>query len=216
MDLPDPDLHTSPFKSLVLTNDSPSDLEAESIGEFVHNHIRELSKQDEEIARVSALLTILFAFTMPADVYFQHERQHMQQYINAHQDILSLIRTFPSEILAEIFLQTLDDHYDVFDMKRGPWVLGHVCRRWKYISHSYPALWTSLSIESLHLQPESGRSDLPDILKEVLALSGNQELDIRYSLQSLIMANDSDDSPSKALWVNYKSRLLSCRDFSIR
>ncbi|KAK0502532.1 hypothetical protein EDD18DRAFT_1141367 [Armillaria luteobubalina] len=108
-------------------------------------------------------------------------RRHLQQCINAHQGILSPIRTFPPEILAEIFMPTLDDNYDVFDTKRGPWVLGHVCRRWKCISRSYPALWTSFR-----------RSDLPDILKE--------ELDIRYSLQSLIIANDT-------LWVNYKSRL---------
>ncbi|KAK0218983.1 hypothetical protein IW262DRAFT_1249822, partial [Armillaria fumosa] len=120
----------SPFKALVFTNDLPSDLEAKSVEEFLHDHIKELSNQDEEIARVSALLNRLM-----------NKRRHLQQYINAHQGIFSPIRTCPPEILAEIFMQTLDDHYDVFDTKRGPWVLGHVCRRWKYISRSYPALW---------------------------------------------------------------------------
>ncbi|KAK0436007.1 hypothetical protein EV421DRAFT_2061428 [Armillaria borealis] len=188
MDLLDPDLHTSPFKSLVFTNDPPSDLEAKSVEEFLHDHLRELSKQDEEIARVSALLDRL-----------TNKRRHLQQHITAHQGILSPIRIFPSEILAEIFMQTLDDYYNVFDMERGPWVLGRVCRRWKDISCSCPALWTSLSIESLHLQPSFRRSRLPDILKEVLALSGNQELDIRYSSQSLIM-DDSDIFPSIVPW----------------
>ncbi|PBK60976.1 hypothetical protein ARMSODRAFT_1089971 [Armillaria solidipes] len=193
MDLPDPDLHTSPFKSLLFTNDSPSNLEAKSVEEFLHDHLRELLKQDEEIARVSALLNRL-----------TNKRRHLQQYINAHQGILSPIRTFPSEILAEIFMQTLDDHYDVFDTKRGPWVFGHVCHRWKDISRSCPALWTSLSIESLHLHPESRRSDLPDILKEALFLSHNQQLDVRYSLQSLIIDDGVIYRP-KVLWVNRRS-----------
>ncbi|SJL06946.1 uncharacterized protein ARMOST_10288 [Armillaria ostoyae] len=193
MDLPDLDLHTSPFKSLVFTNDSPSNLEAKSVEEFLHDHLRELLKQDEEIARVSALLNRL-----------TNKRRHLQQYINAHQGILSPIRTFPPEILAEIFMQTLDDHYDVFDTKRGPWVFGHVCRRWKDISRSCPAPWTSLSIESLHLHPESRRSDLPDILKEALFLSHNQQLDVRYSLQSLIIDDGIIYRP-KVLWVNRRS-----------
>ncbi|PBK88700.1 hypothetical protein ARMGADRAFT_937023, partial [Armillaria gallica] len=130
MDLPDRDLYTSPFKSLVFTNDPPPDLEAKRVEEFIHDHLRELSKQDEEIARISALLNRL-----------TNKRRHLQQYITAHQGILSCIRTFPSEILAEIFMQTLDDAYDVFDTKRGPWALGHVCRRWKDASRSSPALW---------------------------------------------------------------------------
>ncbi|KAK0216549.1 hypothetical protein EDD85DRAFT_870232 [Armillaria nabsnona] len=100
-------------------------------------------------------------------------------------------------------MQTLDDYYDVFDTERGPWVLGRVCRRWKDISRSCPVLWSSLSIDSLHRHSYFRRSG---VLKQVLALSGNQELDIRYSLQSLIM-DDSDVFPSKALWVNYKSSM---------
>ncbi|KAK0445042.1 uncharacterized protein EV420DRAFT_983296 [Desarmillaria tabescens] len=135
-----------------------------------------------------------------------NERRHLQQYDTTHQGILSCIRTFPTEILEKIFMQTVDNHYDVFDTKRGPWALGHVCRRWKDISRSYPALWTALAIESLHLQPESRRSYLPEILEEVLVLTGNQELDVRYSLQSLIV-NDGNThrGRSKVLWGDRKS-----------
>ncbi|KAK0186957.1 hypothetical protein F5146DRAFT_758485 [Armillaria mellea] len=133
-----------------------------------------------------------------------NKRRHLQQYVTAHQGILSPIRAFPSEILAEIFIQTLDGCYDVFDTKRGPWVFGHVCRGWKDISRSCPALWTSLSIESLHLQPESRRSHLPDILKEVLSLSRNRQLDVRYSLQSLVTSDRNAFRPD-VLWVNRNS-----------
>ncbi|PBK60968.1 hypothetical protein ARMSODRAFT_965332 [Armillaria solidipes] len=188
-----PDLHASPFTVLLSSNDPPSDIDTKAVGDFLQVRLTELSRYDEEIASFTALLNRL-----------TNERLHMKEYITAHQGILSPIRKFPSEILAEIFLRTLDDHYDVFDMERGPWALGRICRRWKDVSRSCPALWTSLSIESLHLQPSFRRSRLPGILKEVLALSGNQELDIRYSLQSLIM-DDDDISSSKDLWVTMRS-----------
>ncbi len=188
-----PDLHASPFTALLSTNDPPSDIETKAMEDFLQSRLMELSSYDEEIASVTVLLNRL-----------TNERLHLKQYITAHQSILSPIRAFPSEILAEIFMQTLDDHYDVFDMERGPWALGRVCRRWKDVSHSCPALWTSLSIESLHLQPSFRHSRLPDILKEALSFSGNQELDIRYHLQSLFM-DDNDIFPSKDLWVILRS-----------
>ncbi|KAK0436016.1 hypothetical protein EV421DRAFT_1716329, partial [Armillaria borealis] len=130
MDFLHHDLHTSPFKALVSTNDPPSELEAKTVEEFLDDHLRELSKQDEEIARVSTLLHRL-----------TNERLNLQQYITAHQAIVSSIRRFPTEILAEIFIQSLEDHYDIFDTKRGPWGLCHVCRRWRDVSRSSPALW---------------------------------------------------------------------------
>ncbi|SJL06954.1 uncharacterized protein ARMOST_10296 [Armillaria ostoyae] len=197
MDLPDRDLYTSPFKSLVFTNDPPPDLEAKRVEEFLHDHLRELSKQDEEIARVSALLNRL-----------TNKRRHLQQYITAHQGILSPIRTFPPEILAEIFMQMLDDAYDVFDTKRGPWALGHVCRRWKDASRSSPALWASLSIENLHLQPQLRHANLPAILEDVLALTSNQELSITYSLQSVIISDTKHSSKNhrlQTLWCNQRA-----------
>ncbi|SJL06944.1 uncharacterized protein ARMOST_10286 [Armillaria ostoyae] len=193
MDFLHHDLHTSPFKPLVSTNDPPSELEAKTVEEFLDDHLRELSKQDEEIARVSTLLHRL-----------TNERLNLQQYITAHQAIVSSIRRFPTEILAEIFIQSLEDHYDVFDTKRGPWGLCHVCRRWRDVSRSSPALWASLSIESLHLQPQFRHADLPTILEDVLALTSNRKLNIRYSLKSVIICDRSlpDSYLPKTIWSN--------------
>ncbi len=187
------DLYTSPFKILVSTNDPPSELEAKRVEEFLDDHLRELCKQDEEIARVSTLLHRL-----------TNERLHLQQYITAHQAVVSPIRRFPTEILAEIFIQSLEDHYDIFDTKRGPWGLCHVCRRWRDVSRSFPALWASLSIESLHLQPQLRHADLPAILEDVLALTSNRKLNIRYSLKSVIICDRSlpDSYLPKTIWSN--------------
>ncbi|KAK0216568.1 hypothetical protein EDD85DRAFT_753608, partial [Armillaria nabsnona] len=125
----------SPFTALLSTNDPPSDIETKAMGDFLQSRFMELSRYDEEIASVTVLLNRL-----------TNERLHLKQYITAHRSILSPIRTFPSEILAEIFMQTLDDQYDVFDMERGPWALGRVCRHWKDVSRSCPALWNPLSL----------------------------------------------------------------------
>lgn len=59
------------------------------------------------------------------------------------------IRTFPTDILIEIFrhcvpssLQAVEE--DSLDPKSPPWVLSHVCRRWRAISVSDPHLWCGI------------------------------------------------------------------------
>ncbi|KAK0219005.1 hypothetical protein IW262DRAFT_1558920 [Armillaria fumosa] len=113
---------------------------------------------------------------------------------------------FPLRSLQEIFLLTLDDSYDVFDTKRSPWALGHVCRRWKDASRSSPALWASLSIENLHLQPQLRHANLPSILEDVLTLTGNQESSVTYSLQSVIIY----DSELPESFANFRVQTLWC------
>ncbi|KAK0216546.1 hypothetical protein EDD85DRAFT_870225, partial [Armillaria nabsnona] len=127
---------------------------------------------------------------------------HLQQYITAHQAVVSPIRRFPTEILAEIFIQSLEDHYDVFDTKRGPWGLCYVCRRWRDVLRPSPALWASLSIESLHLQPQLRHADA--ILEDVLAFTSNRKFNIRYSLKSVIICDRSlpDSYLPKTIWSN--------------
>ncbi|PBK60979.1 hypothetical protein ARMSODRAFT_676276 [Armillaria solidipes] len=90
MDFLHRDFHTSPFKALVSTNNSTSELEAKRVQEFLDDHLRELCKQDEEISSVSTLLHRL-----------TNEQLHLQQHTTAHQAIVSSIRRFPTEILAE-------------------------------------------------------------------------------------------------------------------
>ena len=58
----------------------------------------------------------------------------------------------PTEILCEIFLLLCDMPIALHELDRSrlyefPWAAGQVCRHWRSAFLSYPALWSSLSIE---------------------------------------------------------------------
>ncbi|KAJ7780971.1 hypothetical protein B0H16DRAFT_1298893, partial [Mycena metata] len=49
----------------------------------------------------------------------------------------------PPEILAQIFLTSVgnpEDYSDIFSWE-APWLLSHVCGRWRAIALSTPGLW---------------------------------------------------------------------------
>ncbi len=63
----------------------------------------------------------------------------------------------PTEILCEIFLLLRDKPIALHELKNRsrfnefPWAVGRVCRRWRSVFLSYPALWSTLSIEEPRL-----------------------------------------------------------------
>ncbi|KAJ7157290.1 hypothetical protein C8R46DRAFT_859860, partial [Mycena filopes] len=59
--------------------------------------------------------------------------------------ILSGLRRLPLEILAYIFLLTIPSVEETCPL-RSPWILGHICRRWRAIALATPALWSSIVI----------------------------------------------------------------------
>ncbi|KAJ7168937.1 hypothetical protein C8R46DRAFT_1268567 [Mycena filopes] len=69
------------------------------------------------------------------------------------------IRRFPNEILSEIFLATLPK-YPKFPELAGPSspvILGHICREWRAVSLSTPALWCALrfDLDSSHADAQA-------------------------------------------------------------
>lgn len=61
------------------------------------------------------------------------------------------LRTFPAEILIEIFRYCVpcylqDEYQDSLDPKTHAWVLSHVCRRWRAIVLSDPHLWRAVDL----------------------------------------------------------------------
>ncbi|KAJ7077254.1 hypothetical protein B0H15DRAFT_789755, partial [Mycena belliarum] len=61
---------------------------------------------------------------------------------------LSLIRTFPAELLGEVFIFCRDDshalRYSTTDPRQAPMILGHVCHHWRSVAHNTPRLWNML------------------------------------------------------------------------
>ncbi|KAJ7483508.1 hypothetical protein FB451DRAFT_1234815 [Mycena latifolia] len=61
----------------------------------------------------------------------------------------------PPEVLGEIFSLTLPSVGDTLARRRfrnshSPWVLTHVCSRWRAIALSIPSLWSLVVVNSLH------------------------------------------------------------------
>ncbi|KAJ6483876.1 hypothetical protein DFH09DRAFT_1211550 [Mycena vulgaris] len=70
--------------------------------------------------------------------------------------IIYPVLTLPPEITSEIFVHCVPPvrSRDVVDPGAAPLLLLHVCRAWRQIAVSTPALWTTLTIEAPRLQPQ--------------------------------------------------------------
>ncbi|KAJ6483878.1 hypothetical protein DFH09DRAFT_1211558 [Mycena vulgaris] len=69
--------------------------------------------------------------------------------------IIYPVLTLPPEITSEIFIHCLPAvrSRDVVDPGAAPLLLLHVCRAWRQIAVSTPALWMTLTIEAQGIQP---------------------------------------------------------------
>ncbi|KAJ7068694.1 hypothetical protein C8F01DRAFT_1018234 [Mycena amicta] len=92
------------------------------------------------------------------------------------------ILTLPTEISTEIFIRCLpdleDDDYmgNVLDGKWAPLVLTWVCKRWRDIVLSTPALWRTFSIWHGHDKPTS--SEILEISRLWLGRAGRRQLSL--------------------------------------
>ncbi|KAK0459256.1 uncharacterized protein EV420DRAFT_310895 [Desarmillaria tabescens] len=83
---------------------------------------------------------------------------------------LAPVQRLPLELLFEIFTLAIEP-FNVFT--GGPWILGRVCRRWRQVAWSCPALWASFSVPRLSFFKERASIAL---LNGVLQRSGCADL----------------------------------------
>ncbi|KAJ7607888.1 hypothetical protein FB45DRAFT_1067638 [Roridomyces roridus] len=82
----------------------------------------------------------------------EFKRDELMSRRDQHRAIVSALRRMPPETLGEIFMWTLPsvadiwETPDVFGIKATPWVLTHVCSRWRQIAVEMPALWSLVMI----------------------------------------------------------------------
>ncbi|PBK88518.1 hypothetical protein ARMGADRAFT_1015998 [Armillaria gallica] len=84
---------------------------------------------------------------------------------------LALVHRLPLELLFEIFTLAIEHPFNVFT--GGPWTLGRVCRNWRRIAWSCPALWASFYVPRLSFSKEKVSIAL---LNGVLQRSGCADL----------------------------------------
>ncbi|KAK0487878.1 hypothetical protein IW261DRAFT_652094 [Armillaria novae-zelandiae] len=95
------------------------------------------------------------------------------------------IHRLPPEILSEIFMLlplSCTEWYEVFDMSRPPWSLGHVCSSWRLtVVSSCRSIWSNPWIPLSSANGDIKRCDPISLLQTALERSGNYELSFSFS-----------------------------------
>ncbi|KAJ6449468.1 hypothetical protein C8R45DRAFT_790336, partial [Mycena sanguinolenta] len=120
---------------LAASNEPPLDHEASAIQSLVEKPSVRLASLDSEILRLKDRLRRL-----------EEEREALSQCHSQHTAILSPLRRMPYEILCEIFSCIRPTSRVVLGIGNCPWVLTHVCRRWRVVALSKPSLWSLICI----------------------------------------------------------------------
>ncbi|KAF9073402.1 hypothetical protein BDP27DRAFT_1191819, partial [Rhodocollybia butyracea] len=129
---------SSPFVSVIGTNHAPSSAELDQLKDLLVEPQHELENTQSEINSLQSLLDGLLS-----------KKNQVETYIEAHRALMSPIRPFPTETLAEIFMHCLplDTHpFAVRDLGQAPLLLTVICRHWRRIATDTPRLWSSLHI----------------------------------------------------------------------
>ncbi|KAJ7078037.1 hypothetical protein B0H15DRAFT_540913 [Mycena belliarum] len=98
---------------------------------------------------------------------------------------LSLIRTFPAELLGRVFIFCRDNSnaskHSTLDPREAPMILGHVCRHWRSVAYNTPRLWDMVYLSNL------ASPDLPfdsSIVHDILAHSRHLPLEISLKYET--------------------------------
>ncbi|KAJ7592527.1 hypothetical protein C8J56DRAFT_928889, partial [Mycena floridula] len=96
-----------------------------------------LSTSNNEISRLTVAIDKLVL-----------EREALQQNVASFQAILAPIRRLPEDMLREIFVHCLPPKRAADTMTtEAPLLLGLICRSWRVISLTTPALWASIRVQ---------------------------------------------------------------------
>ncbi|KAJ7025182.1 hypothetical protein C8F04DRAFT_1129525 [Mycena alexandri] len=124
------------LKIRLATNYLPTAIEHKQVKEFSVNAAVAISKASARVQEDRRCLV-------------ESETGHsaLCDILDPYLALLSPIRTLPPEILQEIFTACMPTRHDaVMHSSQMPLVLGTVCRMWRSLSLSTPALWSSIHV----------------------------------------------------------------------
>ncbi|KAJ7846932.1 hypothetical protein B0H13DRAFT_94494 [Mycena leptocephala] len=126
----------TPFNDILHTNVVPSEIDSQLIRELLVGPRREVAEITHEIERIRALLEELTG-----------KRERLNDFIEAHEALISPVRRLPEDVVAEIFTACLPSGRNaVMSGEEAPLLLCHVTRTWRHVALSMPRLWASLHI----------------------------------------------------------------------
>ncbi|KAF9258184.1 hypothetical protein L218DRAFT_964697 [Marasmius fiardii PR-910] len=168
---------SSPFQRHLGTNYVPNPKEIVQLKEILLGPQKTLDRLTDEISRLESTLQTLTS-----------QRNAIQAYIDQHRALLSPFRHLPTDIVREIFIQSLPtDHCPTRSLFQAPLVLTIVCKVWREIALTTPHLWRAIHIYIPQLMAESDLDSHVSLIqaraegvKNWLERSGS--LPIRFSL----------------------------------
>ena len=105
-----------------------------------------------------------------------HQPSGPNEFVRSHKSVLSPVRCLPNEIVQEIFSHFIPS----YQYSRGgprysdiPWILGHICRRWRTIAMSLPCLWNRIPTINMTREFESTSPSYLEFLTRLVKLSGS-------------------------------------------
>lgn len=128
-----PDIPISPWPERLGHLRVPSTSEAVAIKEIVSVSQSSIVKINEYITQLE---TTIHQLTVQKDA--------LHTCIREHKALLSPARRIPTEILAHIFNECIDQNNDIQEGK-SPLLLSQVCRRWRSIALNTASLWSMIN-----------------------------------------------------------------------
>ncbi|KAF9029345.1 hypothetical protein BDZ89DRAFT_986106, partial [Hymenopellis radicata] len=132
---------TARVEELLRENSPPLDVELSPFRSDMDNTRAALQNLDAKIAQAKEVLDDLLS-----------ARQQAQSHLEDAKLLLHPLRSFPSELLVEIFshciprVENIEDT-NTLDPRRAHWLVTRVCHRWRELMVNSPRLWTQLLID---------------------------------------------------------------------
>ncbi|KAJ3503505.1 hypothetical protein NLJ89_g8400 [Agrocybe chaxingu] len=187
---------TSKFRTFVGTNYVPSDDESRELREILKAPEARLDAIDGEIDKVFRVYNQLV-----------NHRQTLSTEIEQVRALISPMRHLPTDILREVFIQTLPESNAIMKANRCPLLLTRICRFWRDVALSTPNLWTSLQIKVPGKGiPSSTANKIAIGIHEWFSRSGALPLSISLISDHWHKRDDLPHEPITASLIPFSSR----------
>ncbi|KAK0186834.1 hypothetical protein F5146DRAFT_144877 [Armillaria mellea] len=146
------------------------------------------------------------------------ERSHAAAELIKYRCLVAPVRRLPNEILSEIFSLTRTDISNSLDVITDPpWVLSHVCSRWRSFCLSSPCLWSTVAIPPMSSKRYHVAEILGSYLDRSYGLPLNLYLDARAATKRVDVDGDGHHTSILRILHPHRSRwhklVLSCGDY---
>ena len=116
---------------------------------------------------------------------------------------MAILPNIPPEVLGEIFYLTLRGPISNEQESLFPWSLGRVCKSWRHVFVTYPALWAFITLDVSHVNDDAILEKICNRFLLCLQRSGDRPL-------SLILCTREYDRDQRSPWIQVWEAFISC------